>query len=486
VRARPFGAPASGHHDQPYVPALDGIRALAVAAVVVYHANPEWLPGGFLGVDVFFVLSGYLITSLLLAEWRRRGRIALRGFWLRRARRLLPGLYLLLAATLTYSAVRQPGELTSLRGDVAAAFSYVTNWYLILHHQSYFETFGSPPMLRHLWSLAVEEQFYLAWPVVCCLGLLRRRHAALLVLAGATATAILCGALYDPGSDASRVYYGTDTHSVGLLVGAALALYLGARGGEVRRATRAHATLLCSAAAGAGLGALAACSLLLDDQRPFLYRGGFALVAVASAGLIAAIVHPEGRLIARWFGCAPLRWVGLRSYSIYLWHWPVLVALSPHGNPVEASPQLVVGEVAVTLLLSAVSYRWVEKPVRSGALGRAWRTWRADAPNRRTPRRLVWPAGVGGVLASAAALGVIAAQATPEHPPPYLSVAALHLSHPPWPQRRRPRARSPRGDSTSPPRARRLRLRRWDRHHPRRRRPRPRRRHLRWVGLRPT
>ncbi len=154
----------------PYLPGLDGLRALAVLAVLLYHAELTWLPGGFLGVEVFFVISGYLITALLLTEWRQLGRVDLKGFWIRRARRLLPALYLLLALTLAYAVVFLPGEVAGLRGDVIAALDYVTNWYLVLGHESYFEAIGRPSLLKHLWSLAVEEQFYLLWPPVLALG----------------------------------------------------------------------------------------------------------------------------------------------------------------------------------------------------------------------------------------------------------------------------------------------------------------------------
>src|SRR5829696_7407173 len=180
-----------------YSPGLDGLRAIAVMAVLLYHANLSWIPGGFLGVEVFFVISGYLISALLLAEWRQKGTINLKEFWLRRARRLLPALYVLLVVTLTYAVVFLPGEVAGLRAEVLAAVGYVTNWYLIFGQQSYFESVGRPSLLKHLWSLAGEEQFYLLWPPVLAAGLSvgalrwRRRRVLLLALAGAVASALL-------------------------------------------------------------------------------------------------------------------------------------------------------------------------------------------------------------------------------------------------------------------------------------------------------
>ena len=209
----------------PYLPGLDGLRAIAVGMVVLYHAGVAWLPGGFLGVEVFFVISGYLITALLLAERRQLGRIALGTFWFRRARRLFPALSLLLVAVLTFVVLWLPGEVARVRGDALAALGYVTNWYYIFRQLSYFEAVGRPSPLQHLWSLAIEEQFYLLWPPLLILLLPRwpRRHI-LAALVAAAASTLLMAFLYQPHADPSRVYYGTDTRAAGLLFGSALAL----------------------------------------------------------------------------------------------------------------------------------------------------------------------------------------------------------------------------------------------------------------------
>src|SRR5215813_9976050 len=205
-----------------YLPGLDGVRALAVLAD---HADIGWLPGGFLGVEIFFVVSGYLITSLLLSEYRVNHSISLKRFWQRRARRLLPALFVLILAVLAYAVIFLPEEVAGLRADAVSAFTYATNWYLIFAQKSYFETVGRPSVLRHLWSLAVEEQFYLLWPPIFAGVLVRLKswHAILVLLAGAAASALWMGTLFQPDVDPSRVYYGTDTRAAGILLGAALA-----------------------------------------------------------------------------------------------------------------------------------------------------------------------------------------------------------------------------------------------------------------------
>ena len=222
-------------HGLPYVAALDGIRAVAVAGVVLYHAGARWLPGGFLGVDLFFVLSGFLITSLLLAEREATGRIDLPAFWARRARRLLPAAFLVIALSVLAVAIASPSDLPSTRADAIASFLYVNNWHQILADQSYFQAFARPSLLRHLWSLAVEEQFYLLWPLVMgiCVAALGRRRTTILTLVLAVASSGLMAVLFTPGRDPSRVYYGTDTHATGLLIGALPGVRLApvARGG---------------------------------------------------------------------------------------------------------------------------------------------------------------------------------------------------------------------------------------------------------------
>lgn len=408
----------------PYVPGLDGLRALAVIAVLLYHAGMSWIPGGFLGVEVFFVISGYLITSLLLAEYRERGRIDLKAFWLGRARRLLPALYLVLIVTLVFTVLFLPEEVAGLRSDVLAAFGYVTNWYLVFAQESYFEAVGRPSLLKHLWSLAVEEQFYLLWPILFTAGMaLLRRRVLLAVVAGAVASTMLMVILYQPGVDPSRIYYGSDTRAAGLLIGAALAFLLAP--GRARR--RWTLVLLPDVLGLAALAALVYFCLNFGEFDPFLYQGGLALVSLVTAVLIAAIVQPYGYMSGWILGSQPLRWVGLRSYGIYLWHWPVFVVTRPQLDVSIDGVPLLAARLVLTVALAELSYRYVETPIRRGALGQAWKNLRRARRGRR--RMLIgrWAGLAGTGLAFCVVLGVTVAQARPPVPPSYLSsMKAVH------------------------------------------------------------
>ena len=401
----------------PYLPALDGLRAMAVLAVLLYHADLPWIPGGFLGVEIFFVISGYLITLLLLEEWSCCGRVDLKGFWLRRARRLFPALCALLLVVVAFAVVFLPAEVAGLRGDVMSSALYMNNWYQVFSHKSYFDTVGRPSLLRHLWSLAVEEQFYLLWPLL--FGLLMRRSrprlALFAVLAGALASMLWMATRYQPDADPSRPYYGTDTRAGGLLLGAALAFVWSPR----RAVGRAGGWAL----EGAGLaaaGTLAACVLLVNESQAFLYCGGFALVGVMTAVLIAAAVHPRARLVARSLSWAPLRWVGLRSYGIYLWHFPVFMVTRPQLDVPMDGVSLLTVRFVLTGVLAALSYRWLETPIRQGALGRSWSALReARGQAAHVPRRR-WAVASASLLTVSSILGIALLTARPPAPPAYL------------------------------------------------------------------
>jgi peptidoglycan/LPS O-acetylase OafA/YrhL len=413
-----------------YLPGLDGLRALAVMAVLLFHAGQRWIPGGFLGVEVFFVISGYLITCVLLENRERTGSVGLKQFWFRRARRLLPALFALLLGTLAVSVVFYPDEVAKLRGDSLAALGYITNWYFILDHQSYFDEVGRPSLVRHLWSLAIEEQFYLVWPVVLALlvGRLRTVGMVALLLAGAAASSVLMALLWDPEAGPARVYYGTDTRAAGLLMGAALAFVWAPWRLRWSRG-RAYAIALNST----GLAALAGLIYLhveLDQYRSLLYHGGFALVSLSTAVLIAVVVHPSARL-GQLLGLQPLRWLGTRSYAVYLWHWPVFMLTRP-GLDVSIDGWELLGlRLGITFILAEVSYRLVERPIRSGALGRAWRAFRDGRGLWRWAGGLRWSTPLGAAATSAAVLAAFAMAAEPPAPPEYLSVESVRITSPP-------------------------------------------------------
>jgi peptidoglycan/LPS O-acetylase OafA/YrhL len=349
---------------------------VAVAAVVLFHGGH--LRGGYLGVDLFFVLSGFLITSLLLAEGGTTGRIGLGRFWARRARRLLPALAAVLLGVALYGLLLAPAsELAQIRGDALATVGYVANWRAVLATQDYFALFRAPSPLQHTWSLAIEEQFYLVWPLVF-VGLLAWRRDAIrtsvlvTALAGAALSTVALAALYDP-TDPARAYYGTDTRAAGVLLGAALAAVL-ARGAVVR--SRAARRALEVAGLVAALVLLVAWTRLDGDAR-LLYRGGFLVTQLAAVAVIAAVMQPAPGLLGRVLAWRPLCALGLVSYGVYLWHWPVDVVLDATRTGLDG--WLLFGvQCAVTLAIATVSYRFLELPIRRGAGSR--RTWLVAIP----------------------------------------------------------------------------------------------------------
>ena len=362
-----------------YIPGFDGIRAIAVVGVLVYHSGVTLFPGGFLGVDVFFVLSGFLITSLLLEQLESRGTVSFRCFYAGRARRLLPPLavLLLLCSVLVLTVARDAAA--QFREHAVAAFFYVTNWAFIAQDQSYFEAMGRPALLQHLWSLAVEEQFYLLWPLMLY-GLYRwsgRYAVGVAAFAGALASTVLMTswavfADMPASADASRLYFGTDTHCMGLLLGAAVA--------TVWRPTRLSEHLGPAQRTGLnvigwlGVAGILAAFVLVREDSVWLYRGGFLVVAVVSVAAVAMAAHPAisfGGILGR----EPLRYLGRRSYGLYLYHWPIFLVLRPGVDlPFDGIPVIVV-RLGLTLVVAELSYRFVEMPIRRRGLERTWRAW---------------------------------------------------------------------------------------------------------------
>lgn len=391
----PSVAPWATRAKPTYHPGLDGIRGLAVVAVIVYHLNPAWLPGGFFGVDVFFVLSGYLITGLLLAEWDRRHDLSLRSFWGRRARRLLPAVFVLIVVVVLLARLFAPGSLHQLRWDVPAALGYVINWRLIFHHVSYFSSIGRPPLLLNLWSLAVEEQFYLIWPPVLLFILRRgwRRRLPAIALAGAVASSIAMAVIFQPHTDPSRVYFGTDTHAQGLLIGCALAACMPPW--RLNPVVTPRAGRILDRSGMAALAVIAVCCVVFGQYSTMTYRGGFELVDVAAAIVILVSVHPAA-LLGKALGKQPLRWLGTRSYSLYLWHWPILDLTRPGQDIALTGWAALVVRLGIVVVAAELSYRCVEQPFRRGSAQRAIRALLADR-RRAMPYLAASTAGMVGL-----------------------------------------------------------------------------------------
>ena len=361
------------------MPGLDGVRAVAVAAVLIFHANPTWLPGGFLGVDVFFTLSGFLITSLLLTELEARGGIRFGRFYQHRAKRLLPAMFAVLIASSLLAITIAQDAAARLREDVVASAFYVTNWWYVEHGTSYFDAIGRPPLLQHLWSLAVEEQFYLVWPLILYLLWRLGRVPAVRfgAMAGVLASTAWMGwiAVRDgiPAlADSGRVYFGTDTHAMTLLVGAVLATYW-TQEGAISVLT-ARGRRLMSLVGLASLAGLVVIFRFVDESSWMLYRSGFLWIGLLTAGFVAAAAVNR-TWFARALALQPLRWIGQRSYGIYLWHWPIFLVLRP-GIDLDATGWKVqAARFGLTFLAAELSYRFLEMPVRRGAIGRLWADW---------------------------------------------------------------------------------------------------------------
>ena len=369
--------------NQRYMPGLDGLRAIAVLAVIAFHLEFGWAPGGLLGVGIFFTLSGYLITDILLAQLSKLGRIRLGSFWLARARRLLPALFLMIAIVVAWVTVFGPAQPQQFRDSALAAIFYVNNWQQIFGDVSYFARFEAPGPLNHLWSLSVEEQFYIVWPFLLLVGtkLVRERplpsgvrpRLAVATLGLAFVSVLVMALVYSPSVDPSRVYYGTDTRASELLFGAALAMVWPSRRLSRRIAPQARRTL--DALGVVGLIVIALMIWRTTELSPFLYRGGFVLLSLATVLVLMPLTHPACRLGVL-LGVRPLRWVGVRSYGIYLWHAPIIVLTNPSDAP---GPDVVRAalQVAAIFIVSALSWKFVEEPIRHGAIGRFFARRRA-------------------------------------------------------------------------------------------------------------
>lgn len=399
-----------------YIPALDGLRTLAVVAVVLYHLNLTWAQGGLLGVTIFFVLSGYLITRLLLNEVAKTGRIDLKSFWIRRIRRLFPAVVTVVVVTCALCTVFNHVMLTKMRPDILPSLLFFNNWWQIAQNVSYFNALGDPSPLTHFWSLAIEEQFYLIWPPLLFAMVsmhVSKPNTRRVVLGLSAVSALAMMVLYNPAADPSRVYYGTDTRVFSLLLGAWMAfipdrdlapvrlahrlgldrLVRAAKRGKLdKNAKSGHDEKTDSAAEAApaqpsalvrfwsspasidvlgvvGLVGLAAMVALTNGYTAFQYRGGTLLCSILTLMVIAACVQPQG-MVARALAAEPLVWVGKRSYSIYLWHYPLLLLMNPAANINDTPWWQYILQVLLVVAVAECSYRFIETPFRKGAFGR--------------------------------------------------------------------------------------------------------------------
>jgi peptidoglycan/LPS O-acetylase OafA/YrhL len=355
-----------------YIPAIDGLRAVAVIAVMLYHLGFKWIPGGFLGVDLFFVISGYVITRLLLDSIQRSGGLDLRAFYMARIRRLLPPLVFMIITTIIFVGLWAPDTMRRLLGDTPFALFGGMNWWLVFRQTDYFEAIGRPPLLQHTWSLGVEAQFYLVWPLILLLVLRyfgkNKIPAAALLIAAFSGIALLVVSMQidaASGSKVSHVYFGTDTHSIGLFLGAALAVRWIPQNLEETVSRKAQ-DFIDGIGIFGFLGIIAA-FLFIDETDPTLYKLAFPLAGIFGCAIITSIVHPASRF-APILSSKPFIWIGERSYAIYLWHWVIFQITRPNFDLEGSSWALTALRVLIVFFLADISLRLVELPVRTGLI----------------------------------------------------------------------------------------------------------------------
>jgi peptidoglycan/LPS O-acetylase OafA/YrhL len=366
-----------------YIPAIDGLRALAVIAVMFYHLGFSWIPGGFLGVDLFFVISGYVITRMLLDSIAQSGGLDLRGFYLARLRRLLPALLFMLTTTVIAVGIWAPDTIKRLLVDTPFALTGTINWWLVANEQDYFESIGRPPLLQHTWSLAVEAQFYLIWPLILYFILKKfgKKHipVAALSIAAASGIALLLVSVSIDAANASKVshvYFGTDTHSIGLFLGAALAVSWIPQNFRVEISRKGQNFI--DGIGVIGFIGILATFLFIDASNPAMYKIAFPLAGIFGAAIIASIVHPASRF-APVLQNKVLLWIGERSYAIYLWHWVIFQVTRPTVDLAGQAWALYSLRILIVFALADISLRYIELPIRRGVIqywikGRKYRT----------------------------------------------------------------------------------------------------------------
>jgi len=377
-----------------YIAPIDGLRAIAVCAVLLYHLGVNWIPGGFLGVDLFFVISGYVITRLILDSIYRSSALDLPEFFLSRARRLYPALIFMIVGSTFIIAAFAPEAIRRFLGDIPFALTGTNNWHLVAQHRNYFETIGRPPLLQHTWSLGVEFQFYLLWPLILIFALKyfgkkNLAKVALLIAAISGAALFIFSLTVDASSSSnkiSHIYFGTDTHSIGLFLGSALAVSWVPQNLSAVISQRAQDFV--DGIGVIGLIGLFSTFLFIDESNPALYRIAFPLAGICGCAIITSLVHPASRfaplLSARW-----LIWIGERSYGIYLWHWVIFQVTRPSVDLAGAIWAINAARILIVFALADISLRWVEIPIRRGIFGNWIRGLKYRTPQVRNKAKLL-------------------------------------------------------------------------------------------------
>ena len=395
-----------------HISSIDGLRAIAVTAVVLYHLGISWIPGGFLGVDLFFVISGYVITRLILDSINQSSALDLRAFYAARIRRIYPGFLFMVISTIIFIGVWAPEAIKRFLSDLPYALSGTINWALVARNQDYFETIGRPPLLQHTWSLAVELQFYLVWPIILLtvLKYFGKKNIAriALIIAIISGTILFLVSLQLDQANTSKVshiYFGTDTHSIGLFLGSALAVSWIPQNLSANITRRAQDVI--DGIGVVGLLGLISTFLFIDESNPSLYKIAFPLAAVFGCLVIISLVHPASRF-APIISTPPFRWIGQRSYGIYIWHWVIFQVTRPSVDLSGETWALYLARVLLVLALADISLRWVEIPFRQGQVQTWFRGMKYRSSKERVRQQLSVLVSIIAVLAVTTSISVSA------------------------------------------------------------------------------
>ena len=393
-----------------HISSIDGLRAIAVTAVVLYHLGISWIPGGFLGVDLFFVISGYVITRLILDSINQSSALDLRAFYAARLRRIYPAFIFMVVCTIIFIGVWAPEAIKRFLSDLPYALTGSINWLLVARHQDYFEAIGRPPLLQHTWSLAVELQFYLIWPIILLtvlkyFGKKNIARIALLIAIISGVTLFLVSLQLDQSNaqQVSHIYFGTDTHSLGLFLGSALAVSWIPQNLSADIEKRAQDVV--DAIGVVGLLGLIAVFLFIDETNAGLYRIAFPLAGIFGCLVIISLVHPASRF-APLISSAPFRWIGQRSYGIYIWHWVIFQVTRPSVDLTGQSWALYLARVLLVLALADISLRWVEIPFRQGMVQNWFRGMKYRSAKVKLRQQLSIVFSVIAVLAVTSSISV--------------------------------------------------------------------------------